>query len=259
MEPLAGKRALVCGSSQGIGRACAVEFARLGARVTLLARDEEALRKVRDALPAPAGHEILRADFNDPPSVRSAVTEHVGRTGPIQILLNNTGGPPSGPILGAEPESFLTTFSRHVICNQFLVQVLVPGMKESGYGRIINIVSTSVKQPIKDLGVSNTVRAAVAGWAKTLAGELAPHRITVNNLLPGATMTLRLREIIKARARVAGVPEEEIERRMLEEIPAGRFAAPEEVAAAAGFLATPAAAYITGISLPVDGGRTAAL
>lgn len=270
MGPLSGKRALVCGSTQGIGRACACEFVRLGARVILLARDESMLRQVRDELaraPAPGGgpqgderrHEYLRADFSDPEAVRAVVAGHVDRTGPIEILLNNTGGPPGGPVAAAGPEAFLAAFSAHLVCNQLLAQTLIPGMRQGAFGRIINIVSTSVRQPITGLGVSNTIRAAVAGWAKTLAGEVAPHGITVNNILPGATATGRLRSLIQAKARAEGLAEEEVERRMKAEIPMGRFAAPEEIAAAAGFLATPAAAYITGISLPVDGGRIACL
>jgi len=270
MGPLSGKRALVCGSTQGIGRACAFEFARLGARVTLLARDEAKLRNVRDEL-ARAGAaggdpqaddrrpDHLCADFDDPEAVRRVVAGHLDRTGPIEILLNNTGGPPGGPIAAASPEAFLAAFSAHLVCNQLLAQTLIPGMRQRGFGRIINIVSTSVRQPIEGLGVSNTIRSAVAGWAKTLAGEVAAHGITVNNVLPGATATGRLRSLIQAKARAAGVPEEEVERRMKAEIPMGRFAAPEEIAAAAGFLATPAAGYITGISLPVDGGRIACL
>jgi len=266
MGPLSRKRALVCGSTRGIGRACAFELARLGAQVTLLARDEEALRNVRDQLPttepgteAPPRHDCLVADFSDPPAVKSAVAGHLEKTGPIQILLNNTGGPPAGPVYSADPDAFIAAFSSHLICNQLLAQALVPGMKESSYGRIINIISTSVKQPLKDLGVSNTIRAAVANWAKTLAGELAPFGITVNNVLPGSTMTGRLSSLIQAKARAGSVPVEEIEREMKREIPAGRFGTPEEIAAGVGFLATPAASYITGINLPVDGGRTSSL
>ena len=268
--PLSGRRALVCGSTQGIGRACAFELARLGARVTLVARDEARLRAVSDEiarlLAGQAGPEAdgrrpdyLRADFAEPEAVRAVVAGHVERTGAIEILLNNTGGPPGGPIAAATPESFLAAFTSHLICNQLLAQTLVPGMRERGYGRIINIVSTSVRQPIEGLGVSNTVRAAVSGWAKTLAGEVGPHGITVNNVLPGATATGRLRTLIQAKARALKVSEEEVERRMKAEIPLGRFASPDEIAAAVGFLATPAASYITGISLPVDGGRIACL
>jgi 3-oxoacyl-[acyl-carrier protein] reductase len=266
--PLSGKKALVCGATQGIGRACAFELARLGASVTLLARNEERLLRVRDEIAAAEGaragsgaprHEFLRADFAEPDSVRAVVARHVERTGPVEILLNNTGGPAAGPIVEADPEAFLAGFSAHLICNQILAQTLLPGMKQAGYGRIINIISTSVKQPIRGLGVSNTIRGAVASWAKTLAGELAPFGITVNNVLPGATVTERLRSLIRSKARAAGVAEDEVERQMKSEIPMGRFAGPEEIAAAAGFLATPAAAYITGISLPVDGGRISCL
>jgi 3-oxoacyl-[acyl-carrier protein] reductase len=266
MHSLEGKRALVCGSSRGIGRACAIEFARLGARVTLLARTEALLREVRDSLPGPGGgpppdpgHEWLCADSADPDRIAAAVREHVDRTGPFQILLNNTGGPPGGPILEADPALFRDFFSRHVVTNQMLAQTLVPGMKETGYGRILNIISTSVKEPLRGLGVSNTIRGAVASWSKTLARELAPFGITVNNILPGATRTERLVSIIKDRAKRAGTGEGEIERGMLAEIPFGRFGMPEEIAAAAGFLASPTASYITGINLPVDGGRTSSL
>jgi len=270
MGPLSGKRALVCGGTQGIGRACAFEFARLGAQVTFLARNEESLRRVRDELETAAaagtgagggraGHDHLRADFGEPESVRAVVARHIERTGPVEILLNNTGGPPAGPIVEASPDAFLSAFSAHLISNQVLAQTLIPGMKRAGYGRIINIVSTSVRQPIRGLGVSNTIRGAVASWAKTLAGELAPFGITVNNVLPGATATERLRSLIRSKAREAGVTEDEVERQMKSEIPTGRFAGPEEIAAAAGFLATPAAGYITGVSLPVDGGRIACL
>ena len=267
MGPLGGKRALVCGGTQGIGKACAFELARLGAQVTLLARNEEALRRVRDELAAAgtgAGggasrHDHLRADFGEPESVRAIVARHVETTGPLEILLNNTGGPPGGPIVEASPDAFLSAFSAHLICNQILAQTLIPGMKRAGYGRIINIISTSVRHPIQGLGVSNTVRGAVASWAKTLANEVAPFGITVNNVLPGATATGRLRSLIQAKARAAGIGEDEVERQMKADIPMGRFAGPGEIAAAAGFLATPAAGYITGVSLPVDGGRIACL
>jgi len=223
---------------------------------------------VRDEIAAAAGaqagsgaprHDFLRADFAEPDSVRAVVARHVERAGPVEILLNNTGGPPAGPIVEADPEAFLAGFSAHLICNQVLAQTLLPGMKAAAYGRIINIISTSVKQPIRGLGVSNTIRGAVASWAKTLAGELAPFGITVNNVLPGATATERLRSLIQSKARAAGISDDEIERQLKSEIPMGRFAGPEEIAAAAGFLATPAAGYITGISLPVDGGRTSCL
>jgi 3-oxoacyl-[acyl-carrier protein] reductase len=264
--PLRGKAALMCGASRGIGFACARELARLGARVTLVARSEESLQKALKELPAEGGpdgapplHDYLAADFDNPSAVGDLISRYLEQGGTFQILLNNTGGPPGGPILEAEPPAFLKAFTNHLICNQVLARLLVPGMKESAYGRIINIISTSVRQPIRGLGVSNTVRAAVASWAKTLSSDLAPFGITVNNVLPGATRTDRLLQIIRDRARASGRSEAEIEEEMKREIPAGRFAEPEEIATAAGFLALPAAGYITGISLAVDGGRTVAL
>jgi 3-oxoacyl-[acyl-carrier protein] reductase len=255
---LEGRNALVCGASRGIGRACAMEFASLGARVVLVARSWDALAASRERL-GPGEHEILAADFGEPSRLLEAVNRLVARISPFHILLNNTGGPPSGAIFDATPEALLSAFASHLLCNQVLTQAVVPGMKEAGYGRIINIVSTSVKQPIRGLGVSNTVRGAVASWSKTLSAELAPFGITVNNILPGATRTERLSEIIRERARASGRSEKEIEAEMIREIPAGRIGSPEDIAAAAGFLAGPRAAYITGVSLPVDGGRTLAL
>ena len=266
MNPLEGKRALVCGSTQGIGRACAVEFARLGAQVTLLARDGAALERVAAELATPAGkggganrHHHLSADFSDPEAVRSVVRKHLDDTSPIAILLNNTGGPPPGPIFDADPGAFEAAFAAHLVCNQILAQLLVPGMRSLGYGRIINIISSSVKQPIPGLGVSNTIRGAVASWSKTLSAELAPSAITVNNILPGFIDTRRLRSLIGTKARDAGTSEADVERQMRQSIPIGRFGEPRELAAAAGFLASPAAGYITGVSLPVDGGRISSL
>ena len=258
---LTGKRALVCGSSQGIGRAVAHELAALGAHVVLLARNPDTLRQVRDTLPRSEGqtHDFLAVDFEQPGKLRDEVQALVASGAAVHILVNNTGGPPGGPVFEARPEEFVQAFSNHLICNQILAQAVVPGMKTAQYGRIVNIISTSVKQPIPGLGVSNTVRGAVANWAKTLAEELAPFGITVNNVLPGATKTGRLQALIESRARKTGAEVEAVSREMLNQIPAGRFAEPEEVANAVAFLASPAAAYITGINLPVDGGRTRCL
>ncbi len=258
VHSLKGRRALVCGSTQGIGHAAAVELASRGAVVTLFARDAAALERVRSVLPG-SEHAFLVADFGDNESVSAAVAAELRDRGAFQVLVNNTGGPPAGPIAEATPESFLSAFRAHLVNNQILVQAVIPGMKDAGYGRIINVVSTSVREPIAGLGVSNTVRAAVAGWSKTLSGEVARFGITVNNVLPGYTKTTRLDSIIAGRAKTAGRTVEEITRDMLAQVPAGRFAESWEIAAAIGFLASPAGGYITGVSLPVDGGRIAAL
>ncbi|MCK4659652.1 MAG: SDR family oxidoreductase [Phycisphaerae bacterium] len=261
MDQLMDRRALVCGSTQGIGRACAHELARLGAAVTLVARNEENLRQVRSELSTAAGqaHHYLCVDFVDPQALPDKVAGHIEAHGPIHILVNNTGGPPPGQILDADPQAFQAAFSQHLIANHLLTQAVVAGMKQAGFGRIINIISISVKQPIPGLGVSNTTRWAVASWAKTLAGELGPFGITVNNVLPGYTDTQRLRSLLKRKADQTGTTLEEIEAGIKAEIPARRFAAPEEIAAAVGFLASPAASYVNGINLPVDGGRTQCL
>ena len=258
---LSGKRALVCGSSQGIGRAVALELATLGAGITLFGRNAEALEKVRRELSANSGqsHHVLVADFSRPEEVRSAIDQHLAAAGPLNILINNTGGPSPGPAHLADPSAFLAAFSQHLICNQLLVQALLPGMKSSHFGRVINIISTSVKQPIPNLGVSNTIRGAVASWAKTLAGELGRFGITVNNVLPGSTDTARLGAIIDNKAAKSGKSREEVVADEKAVIPLGRFAGSEEIAYAVAFLASPAAAYITGINLPVDGGRTSCL
>ncbi|MBL7872226.1 MAG: SDR family oxidoreductase [Cyclobacteriaceae bacterium] len=257
---LQGKRALIGGSTQGIGKASAIELAHLGATVTLLARNEQSLKETLNELPTPVGqvHNYLVADFNSPDQLKSVV-EHFVKTNTIHILINNTGGPPAGQAIDATPEEFIKAFTAHLICNQILAQVVVDGMKQSGYGRIINIISTSVKIPIKGLGVSNTTRGAVANWAKTIATELAAFGITVNNVLPGTTMTGRLDSIIRTKAEKSKRTYEEVKNEMIAEVPVGRISEPYEVAAAVAFLASPAAGYITGINMPVDGGRTGSL
>ncbi|HRH10489.1 MAG TPA: SDR family oxidoreductase [Bacteroidia bacterium] len=255
---LKNKRAIVCGSTQGIGLAVAKELAQLGANVTLIARNEQLLKVVKSELSVSQNqlHSYLCADFNDPVKLKELVENFIQRSGPVNILVNNTGGPASGPLLTSKPEDFLNTFNQHLICNHMLVQACAEGMKNSGYGRIINIISTSVKAPLPNLGVSNTIRAAVGNWAKTLANELGKSNITVNNVLPGATMTQRLSSIIDAKSTRTGESLDKIKKEMIGEIPLGRFAEASEVAAAVAFLASPSAAYINGINLPVDGGRT---
>ena len=256
---LTGKIAFVCGSTQGIGRAAAMELSELGAEIVLLARNEDELKKVLSALPKGKNNQYIVCDFEKPEELKQKIASFLSKNSPVHILVNNTGGPPSGPITEALTEDFEKTFSKHLVCNQILAQALLPGMKKEGFGRIINIISTSVKQPLKGLGVSNTIRAAVANWSKTWANEVASFGITVNNVLPGATKTNRLISIIEAKSKKTGVPIAEVEEEMLREIPMKRFAALEEVARAVAFLASPAASYITGINVPVDGGRTSSL
>lgn len=255
---LEGKRALVCGATQGIGRAAAIELATRGAAVTLFARSVDALNETLAELPG-SGHSILAADFGYNDAVRNTAAANVAERGPVHVLVNNTGGPPAGAIVEATADAFLAAFRAHLVNNQLLAQTVLPGMKSEGYGRIVNIVSTSVREPIAGLGVSNTIRAAVAGWAKTLAGEVARHGVTVNNVLPGYTKTKRLDAVIAARAKASGRSIDEVTREMIGQVPAGRFGEAWEVAAAIGFLASPAGGYVNGVSLPVDGGRIASL
>lgn len=254
------KNALVCGSSAGIGKAAAIELALLGANVTLMARNEEKLKATLHELPSNDGqqHSYLVADFQYPEQLKETIIEATFDTN-FHVLVNNTGGPKGGPIFAAEVEEFTNAFSQHLICNHILVQNVVPGMKTEGYGRIINIISTSVKQPIDGLGVSNTIRGAVASWSKTLANELGPFGITVNNVLPGFTATDRLDDIISNAARKFSKTETEAADFMKSIVPARRFAQPNEIANAVAFLASPAAGYINGINVPVDGGRTKSL
>ncbi len=256
---LTGKKALVCGSTQGIGRGCAMEMALQGAEVTLMARQEEGLRRVQDELATNHGqrHGCVVADFADWQQVRDRLQKYLGAGGPIHILLNNTGGPPAGSLFDAAPDDLVKAFSQHILCNEVLVQATVPGMRAEGYGRVINIISTSVVQPIKGLGVSNVTRGAVANWGRTLAGELGPYGITVNNILPGYTRTARLDSLIQRRADNTGSSVEQVEQQMVANVPLGRFAKPQEIGTVAAFLASPAASYINGVNLPIDGGRLA--
>ncbi len=200
---LTDKTAMVCGSTRGIGRAVAEALADAGASIVLIARNETALQNVCDGLSREYGqeHHTICVDFAETVQLRDEVSDFLKEAGAVHILVNNTGGPPGGPALEADISEYETAFRQHLIANHILVQAVTPGMKQAGYGRIINIISTSVKQPIPGLGVSNTVRGAVANWSKTLARELGSFGITVNNVLPGATETARLQTIIQAMAR----------------------------------------------------------
>jgi 3-oxoacyl-[acyl-carrier protein] reductase len=258
---LTGKTALVCGSTQGIGRAAAEQLANMGANVVLLARNEEKLIEIKKQLDTSKGqqHFHLKADFNFPPEVKIKVESFIEEFMPIDILINNTGGPAGGPAIDAKVDEYVHAFNMHLVSNQSLAQTVVPSMKEKGFGRIINVISTSVKQPLNGLGVSNTIRGAVANWAKTLANELGGYGITVNNVLPGATNTARLQQIIENKATKTGKSEEDIAAMMTSQVPMNRFAEAQEIANGIAFLASPAASYVNGVNLPIDGGRTKSL
>lgn len=258
---LKGKTAIVCGSTQGIGLASAVELALLGANITLMARNELSLREALNKLDNSHGqlHRYIVADFADNESVRAGIENYLRLCPEVHILVNNTGGPSGGPIIEAETEQFLQTFQMHLINNHILAQAVVPSMKKAGFGRIVNIISTSVKQPIVGLGVSNTIRAAVANWSKTLSIELGPFGITTNNVLPGSTKTSRLDGMLEQISSSQGKSKSEVAEQMAAATPIRRFSEPEEVAAAVAFLCSPAAGSINGINLPVDGGKTGSL
>jgi 3-oxoacyl-[acyl-carrier protein] reductase len=257
---LKGKNAVICGSTQGIGLAIAKELALLGANCILLARNETTLQQAVTSLDATLSqqHEYAVADFSDNQQVKAAIERIVAKKS-VHILINNTGGPAPGAITEAATENFSTAFQQHVVNNQLLVQSVLLGMKTAGYGRIINVISTSVKIPIANLGVSNTIRAATAAWAKTLSLEVAKYGITVNNVLPGYTKTQRLDSMITTNAGKQNISKEELETKMKQQIPVGRFGEVEEIAAVAAFLASPSASFINGASIPVDGGNTGSI
>jgi 3-oxoacyl-[acyl-carrier protein] reductase len=257
---LLNKNAVICGSSQGIGLAAAQELAVNGANCFLMARNPVALEQAVNSLfkSGTQHHRGIAADFTNPESVELSIKKLTGELR-VDILINNTGGPKAGPILDASADAFEAAFRQHLICNQILVQAVVPGMRETGYGRIVNIISTSVKTPLPNLGVSNTIRLAVASWAKTLANEIGRFNITVNNILPGLTETQRLEDLVKHSASVQKIDPLVVEAQLKESIPMKRFGRPEEIAQVIAFLASPAASYVNGANITVDGGRTPAL
>ena len=245
MINLDGKRALVCGGTSGIGKAAAISLSECGAEVVILSRSA-------------SGENTLTCDLEDLDSLTISVTKEIEKNGNFEILINNSGGPPSGPLIDATPHDFEKAFRRHVLASQTLVQLILPGMKTANYGRIINIISTSVKEPIPGLGVSNTIRAAMASWSKTMSKELPPS-ITINNVLPGFTNTERLTELKKTLSEQKGISQEEVENAWLSTVPEGRLADPSELGKVVAFLSSPAASFVRGTSIPVDGGRTGSI
>lgn len=257
---LEGKNAIICGSTQGIGLAIAEELALLGANCTLLARNEESLKLAVQHLDIALRqqHNYLVADFSKPEEVRSVIEKYM-KDNQVHILINNTGGPPQGLISDSTEEEFLNAFNQHLICSHILTKAVIPSMKNESFGRIINIISISVKTPLKNLGVSNTIRWAVASWSKTMANELGQFNITVNNILPGYTNTGRIQGMVSSNAAKLNISQEEVRKEMEKDIPMKRFAEPEEIASVAAFLASPAASYVNGASIVVDGGKTGAI
>jgi 3-oxoacyl-[acyl-carrier protein] reductase len=253
---LSGRHALVCGASEGIGLAAARELALLGADVTLLARREDALRAACESLPQRDGqrHDFVVADAAQTHALAKTAAD-LASTHPVQVLINNTGGPPGGPAHAAEISAYVEAFTRHLVANQTLVQALLPGMRDAKWGRIVNVISTSVYEPIANLGVSNTIRGAVASWAKTLSKELGADGITVNNVLPGYTETARIAQIVQGAMARSSKPESEVRAELAANVPLRRFAQPGEIGAVIAFLCSPAAGYVSGQSVAVDGGR----
>ncbi|MGC6428500.1 MAG: SDR family oxidoreductase [Flavobacteriales bacterium] len=256
---LSGKTAVVCGSTQGIGKAVALELSQMGASIILLARNKTTLSEVIKELSTEQGqkHEFICVDFSSQSDINQVCD--ILKNKQIHVLINNTGGPAGGPIYKANSQEFIDAFNMHLVCNQKLSQAVLSSMKSFNYGRIVNIISTSVKVPINGLGVSNTIRGAVASWAKTMANELASFGITVNNVLPGFTNTNRLSSLITKKASNQNTTKEKIIQSMLQTVPANRFGEASEVANAVAFLCSPSASYINGINIPVDGGRTGTL
>ena len=258
---LNNKHAFVCGSTDGIGKASALLLAEHGCEITLIARNQEKLDSTLLELAQNNGqnHSTVCADFDDPETLKERVNSQISTLGkPVDILVNNSGGPHGGTLIEAEEDEFRIAFERLLICNHIMAKAVVPGMKEQGSGRIINIISTSVRQVIPGLGVSNTIRGSVAQWGKTLAIELGEYGICVNNILPGYTATARLQDLADSKAESMGVTPDQIQDGWAKNTSLRRLGAPQEIAGTVAFLASDAAGYISGHNLSVDGGRFSA-
>ncbi|HHO52724.1 MAG TPA: SDR family oxidoreductase [Deltaproteobacteria bacterium] len=253
---LEGRHALVCGASRGIGRAAALALAARGASITALARSADRLEALIPELRAAGAPDAraLVADLDDHQALAGALDQLLGQHGAVHVVINNTGGPPGGPLSQASPKEILAALHRHLLSAHLILQRTLPGMAEAGYGRFVQVLSTSVREPIDNLGVSNLTRAAVASWAKTLSQEL-PSGVTINNVLPGFTDTERLGSLKQANAQRTDRTPEAVEAAWLAGVPEGRLGRPEELGAVIAFLASPEASYVRGTSIPVDGGR----
>jgi 3-oxoacyl-[acyl-carrier protein] reductase len=253
---LGGKVALVSGSSSGLGRAVAEELAKEGASLVICARGEERLIQARDQMAREYGVAVdaVAADLTEPDDVDRVVGAALDRFGRVDVLFTNTGGPPAGPFESHDPEVWDRAVRQNLFSVVNLIRGVLPGMKERGWGRIVNCTSVAVKQPVDGLMLSNSVRAAVTGFARTLANEVAAHGVTVNNVLPGFTRTDRLGELAQRIAQDGGGSVDEAYGLWEEAVPMGRLGEPPELAALVAFLASERASYITGQSICVDGG-----
>jgi 3-oxoacyl-[acyl-carrier protein] reductase len=253
---LRGKVALVAASSKGLGRAVAEELAAEGAHLVMCARGKEILEQTAESIRQQATVKVVEvpADVSDPKDIARVVKVAFEEFGQVDILVTNSGGPPSGPFETLTPEMWDTATRLLLKSAVELTRALLPGMKERRWGRILNVTSIAAKQPIDGLMLSNSLRAAVIGFARTLANEVAPFGVTVNNLLPGFTRTDRVQELARSAGGKAGSPNTDIISKWEKEIPMGRLGEPREFAALAAFLASERASYITGSSIAVDGG-----
>ena len=250
-----GASVVVCGGSDGIGKSCAILFANNGANVTIVARDKSKIENVINGLNSDQGqsHNLVCVDFNDPNELQRVIHDKLDKE--IDILINNSGGPHGGLLEDSSLEEFKVAFDRLMLSSQVISSFALRNMKKQKYGRIINIISTSIKQVIPGLGVSNTIRGAVAQWGKTLALEVGEYGITVNNVLPGYTKTDRLAELSLEKSKALNITQDKIEEIWAESTALKRLAMPEEIAHSILFLASDKASYITGHNLAVDGGR----
>jgi 3-oxoacyl-[acyl-carrier protein] reductase len=253
---LTGKVALIGGASKGLGLAAARALCAEGAHAALMARSPDVLEQAAEDLRQTTGAEVLAVavDLSQTDDLPDAVDQALDAFGRIDILINNAGGPPTGQFLDLGLDDWLHAFHLNLASAVTLAKLVVPRMKENNFGRIINLTSIAVKQPLDNLILSNSIRAGVHGWAKTLASELAPHGITVNNIMPGYTLTDRVRGLARNMAEEEGVSPEAVIHQLVEDIPMGRLGRPDELGDLAAFLASERAAYITGASIPVDGG-----
>jgi 3-oxoacyl-[acyl-carrier protein] reductase len=250
---LKGKTAFVLGGSKGLGRGVADALAAEGVNVAVVARGKEALENAAAEIRERAGVRTvgIAADTGNWETLERAVNEARSQLGPIDILLNNGGGPPPSPVIGIKPELWESQFHSMVLNLFRITELVLPEMRARKWGRIINVASESVVQPIPAIGISNTLRGAVVGWAKTLSGEVGRDGITVNTLLPGPFATDRVLQVAERQ----GITREEVAQRVARNVPVGRIGTPEEFGAVAAFLASPLAAYITGSLIRVEGGN----